>query len=81
MRYFSTKNIWSKEKYDYIRLNYGDDDDYDNRVFSIMKIPEGEKQAGKFRFREECDQFFKAHLTKQQTIEMLQEAIEWIKSK
>lgn len=74
MKYFSTKNIWGKEKKDYIRLHCKSlDGDFDNRVFSIQK------HAGDIRFREECDQFFTCTLPPEQAIEMLQEAIDWIK--
>lgn len=80
MKYFSTKNIWNKEKEHYIRLHYtskNNNGDYDNRVFSIKKM----WVDGKFdiAFREECDQFFTCQVTKEEAVEMLQEAIDWIK--
>lgn len=76
MKYFSTENIWGKEKEDYIRLQCkGSDSDFDsNRVFSIRK------SAGEIKFREECDQFFICTLSPEKAIEMLQEAIDWIKN-
>ena len=74
LKYFSTKNIWQKEKEDYIRLNYETDGEKDDQIFSIKK-----ESNGMVRFTEECDQYFTLSLTKEEAIEMLQEAIDWIK--
>ena len=46
----------------------------EERIFSIHKNPE----TGNFIFREECDEHFEKELTKEDAVEMLKEAIEWI---
>jgi len=45
----------------------------EDRVFSIVK-----NDGGSITFREKCDGYFSASFTKEQAIELLQEAIAWI---
>ncbi len=45
----------------------------EEKVFSISK------QKGRFVFQEECDGYFSEIFTKDQAIELLQEAVKWIK--
>lgn len=45
----------------------------DERIFSIRKEKE------KFIFMEECDAYFQNAYTKEDAIDLLQEAIDWIK--
>lgn len=82
MKYFTTKNIWQKEKEKYIRLEYPKDDklgDFENagRIFSITKI---DIDNTTIKFREECDQIYNGIFSKEEAVEMLQEAIDWIKN-
>ena len=62
---------WKETKSGKIITN--NDDYHSGRVLSIKMEEEG------VRFREECDGCFHFHLSKQDAINMLQEAIEYIK--
>ncbi len=44
------------------------------RIFSISV------NEGKIRFREECDSYFYEDYSKEEAIELLEEAIKWIKA-
>ncbi len=76
MKYFSKKDTEGKAKKDYIRLkNMQQSEKYGvGRVFSIEKHMEYE-----IEFIEESGQYFWEGFTKKEAIEMLQEAINWIK--
>jgi hypothetical protein len=49
------------------------DEEYWTRIFSIKKENE------EIRFREECASYFFVQMKKQEAIDALQEAIDWIK--
>jgi hypothetical protein len=55
-----------------ITLIDGSFDDW-GRILSIKE------KDGKIRFREECDSYFSLEVSKEQAIEILKEAIDWIK--
>ena len=66
MKWFSkTLDKWDEaEQENYIRFK---------RIFSLEKL------NNVIMISEECDMYFKQALSPEQTIEMLQEAIDWIK--
>lgn len=53
----------------------------DGRLFSIKKNEDPVKPRGNMiRLREECDGYYAEYMTKEEAIELFQEAIDWIKT-
>jgi hypothetical protein len=53
----------------------GNCEDDEDRVVSIKKTENGD-----FRIREDCDRYFNVILSKEEMIEALQEAIDWVRA-
>lgn len=69
LKYFEEVDISPSEQSEYEKeIIFGE------KVFSITK-----EKSGDFIITEECDGYFGRTLTKEEAIEMLEEAISWIK--
>lgn len=74
MKYFEESNRTMQHIYDCAKvITFKDRRDEEDRVLSIIKQDDGEIQ-----FAEQCDDYFIARFSKEEAVELLQEAITWI---